>query len=51
MDEEAVEYMYERGFNSGGLEDSVIYTDMEGEGRCSRSGEMKVLERIRKCGD
>ena len=56
LDEEAVESMYERGFNSGVVENRVNCTDVEGEGRCSRSGEVqghytlnhvkKVLERI-----
>ena len=31
FDEEAVEYMYERGFNSGGVENNVNCTDMEGD--------------------
>ena len=41
FDEEAVECMYERGFNFRGLEDRVHCVVMEGEGRSSRSGEAK----------
>ena len=33
--------MYVRGFNSGGLDDSVDCADIEGEARCSRSEEVQ----------
>ena len=36
LDEEVVEHMYERVFNSRGVQDRVNCANMEGEGRCSR---------------
>ena len=49
LDEEAVECMYERGFNSKGLEDRVNCANMEGERRCSRSGKVQKNYAPKSC--